>query len=77
MTGEESDGLFVVMAVPGHDPGISPAIHVVLQERFQQPRSEAGRDPAWFSAAAATWMAGTSPGHDPGISAAIHVVLQA
>ena len=31
MTGEESDGLFVVMAVPGHDPGISPAIHVVLQ----------------------------------------------
>jgi hypothetical protein len=41
--------------------GLVPAIHVVLQERFQQPRSEAGRDPARLFSSAATWMAGTSP----------------
>jgi hypothetical protein len=30
-TGPSQMGLLPVMAVPGHDPGIIPAIHVVLQ----------------------------------------------
>jgi hypothetical protein len=53
-----------VMAVPGHDPGISSAIHVVLQERSRQVRSAVGRDSATPRSATATWMAGTSLGHD-------------